>query len=142
MVIIKVTFYVSIGFFFIETFEFFDDWEDRYRFIIDLGKELPNMPEEFKTEANLVRGCQSQVWLHTDMTSDPPVFILDSDAFIVRGLIAIVATAIAEKSAREIAEYDFNALFEQLDLLEHLSQTRGNGLRAMVEKIQTTAIAD
>ena len=125
----------------IETFEFFDDWEDRYRFIIDLGKELPNMPDELKTEANIVHGCQSQVWLHADTRVDPPAFILDSDAFIVRGLIGIVATAIAQKSANEIAAFDFDALFEQLDLLGHLSQTRGNGLRAMVEKIQAVAAA-
>ena len=129
----------------VDTFEFFDSWEDKYRFIIELGKELPDLDDVYKTEAHLVRGCQSQVWLHyeIDQTSDQPhlLLFLDSDAFIVRGLIHIVTAAYAGKTPQEISNYDILGLFEQLDLLAHLSATRGNGLRAMVERIQTIASA-
>ena len=129
----------------VDTFEFFDSWEDKYRFIIELGKELPDLDDTYKTEANLVRGCQSQVWLHHEIqqhNSHPVLHLyLDSDAFIVRGLIQIVTAAYADKSPQDIAAYDILGLFEQLDLLAHLSATRGNGLRAMVERIQSIAQA-
>ena len=127
----------------VETFEFFDSWEDKYRFIIELGKELPELNDTYKTDDNLVRGCQSQVWLHyeLDERSTPPNLQLqmDSDAFIVRGLIHIVTAAYAGKNTAQISAFDIEALFEQLDLLAHLSATRGNGLRAMVERIQSIA---
>ena len=122
-----------------ETFEFLDDWEDRYRFIIDLGKALPSMPNNLKTDANLVRGCQSQVWLRHQFENEKLVFQIDSDAHIVRGLIAVITTALADKSAEEINHFDLLGLFEELDLLNHLSPTRGNGLRAMVDRVRQTA---
>ena len=122
-----------------ETFEFLDDWEDRYRFIIDLGKALPSMPDNLKTDANLVRGCQSQVWLSHQFENEKLVFQIDSDAHIVRGLIAVITTALADKSAEEINHFDLLGLFEELDLLNHLSPTRGNGLRAMVDRVRQTA---
>ena len=134
-----------------DTFEFFDSWEEKYKFIIELGKELPDLDEQFKTDQYLVRGCQSQVWLHhhietADNDSQGPetarlVLHMDSDAFIVRGLIHIVTAAYADKSAQQVADYDILGLFEELDLLAHLSATRGNGLRAMVDRIQHIANA-
>ena len=123
----------------IETFGFFDDWEDKYRFVIDLGKELPDMDSALKTDDHLVRGCQSKVWLVHTFKENKIQLQMDSDAFIVRGLIAIVLSAMNNKTAEEIRTYDIFGLFDQLELMSHLSSTRGNGLRAMIEKIQTIA---
>ena len=123
----------------VETFEFFDDWEDKYRFIIDLGKDLPALPDADKTDAHLIRGCQSQVWLTYKITEGKPSFNMDSDAHIVRGLIAVVLVAIQDRSAAEIQQLDIEGIFGQLDLLAHLSVTRGNGLRAMVSRIKEVA---
>ena len=123
----------------IETFEFFDDWEDKYRFIIDLGKDLPALPDADKTDAHLIRGCQSQVWLTYKITEGKLAFNMDSDAHIVRGLIAVVFVAIQNRSAAEIQQLDIEGIFGQLDLLAHLSVTRGNGLRAMVSRIKEVA---
>ena len=123
----------------IETFEFFDDWEDKYRFIIDLGKDLPALPDADKTDAHLIRGCQSQVWLTYKITEGKLAFNMDSDAHIVRGLIAVVLVAIQDRSAAEIQQLDIEGIFGQLDLLTHLSVTRGNGLRAMVSRIKEVA---
>lgn len=123
-----------------ETFTFFDDWEDKYRFVIDLGKELEDIPEGDKEEKNLIRGCQSQVWLTHTLTDDGTIhFKLDSDAFIVRGLISIVLTALNNKRPEDVLAFDIYALFEELELLQHLSQTRGNGLRAMIARIREIA---
>ena len=123
----------------LDTFEFFDDWEDKYRFIIDLGKELPGLPDADKTDAHLIRGCQSQVWLTYETTEGELSFNMDSDAHIVRGLIAVVLIAIQNRSAGEIQLLDIEGIFGQLDLLAHLSVTRGNGLRAMVSRIKEVA---
>ena len=123
----------------LDTFEFFDDWEDKYRFIIDLGKELPGLPDTDKTDAHLIRGCQSQVWLTYESTDELLRFNMDSDAHIVRGLIAVVLIAIQNRSGAEIQRLDIEGIFGQLDLLAHLSVTRGNGLRAMVGRIKEVA---
>ena len=123
----------------VETFEFFDDWEDKYRFIIDLGKDLPALPDADKTDAHLILGCQSQVWLTYKITEGKLAFNMDSDAHIVRGLIAVVLVAIQDRSAAEIQQLDIEGIFGQLDLLAHLSVTRGNGLRAMVSRIKEVA---
>lgn len=124
-----------------EAFGFFDSWEDKYRFVIDLGKELPDMDDAAKIEDNLVRGCQSQVWLQSrvDEETGRVHLTLDSDAHIVRGLIAIVLAAYDQRTPGEILDYDIEALFGELDLLGHLSVTRGNGLRAMVETVRERA---
>ena len=121
--------------------EFLDDWEERYRYIIDLGKQLPAMPEELRTEERFVRGCQSQVWLLTDYDTDQDRLYLavESDAVIVRGLAAIILAALNRKTPSEVASYDMGGFFEQLDLLRHLSPTRGNGLLAMVGRIKQEA---
>lgn len=124
-----------------EAFGFFDSWEDKYRFVIDLGRELPVLDDAWKTDQHLVRGCQSQVWLVAEMDRDTGTLRLklDSDAHIVRGLIAIVLAAYDRRTPREILDYDIEGLFRELDLLPHLSPTRGNGLRAMVKRIRETA---
>ena len=123
----------------LDTFEFFDDWEDKYRFIIDIGKELPGLPDGDKTDAHLIRGCQSQVWLTYESSDEGLKFTMDSDAHIVRGLIAVVLIVIQNRSASEIQQLDIEGIFGQLDLLAHLSVTRGNGLRAMVSRIKEVA---
>ncbi len=125
-----------------DSFAFFDDWEDRYRFIIDLGRELPPMPDALKVDANIVRGCQSQVWIdHRARVTGRLYFTLDSDAMIVRGLIAIVLAAFDGRAPAEILAFDIDGLFEDLDLLRHLSPTRGNGLAALVRRIRDIAAA-
>ena len=123
-----------------ETFAFFDDWEDKYRFVIDLGKDLPGLDDPDRIEANLIRGCQSQVWLTHELASDGTLhFHMDSDAFIVRGLISIVLSALNGKKPDDIVQFDIEGLFSELQLLQHLSPTRGNGLRAMIERIRQIA---
>lgn len=125
----------------VDAFGFFDSWEDKYRFVIDLGKELPSLPESLRNEEHLIRGCQSQVWLsaHYVPEEDTLQLQIDSDAHIVRGLAAIVLACYHGKSPQEIVDHDMEALFEQLSLLEHLSPTRGNGLRSMVAAIKELA---
>jgi cysteine desulfuration protein SufE len=124
-----------------ESFSFFDSWEDKYRFVIDLGHDLIPLDESNKREENLIRGCQSQVWLvaEYDKTTDTLALTIDSDAHIVRGLIAIILTAYNEHSPTEILAFNIEELFEELQLLQHLSPTRGNGLRAMVARIRDVA---
>ncbi len=124
-----------------ENFAFFDSWEDKYRFLIDLGKQLDDLPARHRTEANLVRGCQSQVWLVPtyDAAADCLHLAIDSDAHIVRGLIAITLACYDGKAPAEIVDLDIEELFQELDLVSHLSPTRGNGLRAMVAKIRHIA---
>ena len=124
-----------------ETFGFFDSWEDKYRFVIELGRDLEPLEDADKVEANLVRGCQSQVWLAAsyDEAGNKLSLTIDSDAHIVRGLIAIVLAAYNNRSPAEILAFDIEALFDELQLLAHLSPTRGNGLRAMVARIRSTA---
>ena len=125
----------------VDTLSFFDSWEDRYKYIIDLGRELPELAAEQRTEDNLVRGCQSQVWLVCRREGDRLYFDADSDAFIVKGLLAVVLAAYNGKRADEIRDFDIEGYFSSLNLLKHLSVTRGNGLRAMVERIQASAAA-
>ncbi|MEM5582279.1 SufE family protein [Roseibium sp. AS2] len=128
----------------LETFEFLDDWEDRYKYLIDLGREMPDLSADEKTDANKVRGCVSQVWLITSIekgTDGSPVLTFkgDSDALIVQGLVAIVTALFSGKSAREILETDVEEIFSQLGLQDHLTPQRSNGLRSMVGRIRTDA---
>lgn len=125
----------------VETLSFFDNWEDRYKYIIDLGKELDPLDDQYKTEDNLVRGCQSQVWLTHQHENGRLYLNADSDAFIVKGLLGVVLAAYNGKTPREILDFDIEAYFEQLNLLKHLSPTRGNGLKAMVARIRDIAQA-
>lgn len=120
----------------IEALSFFDSWEDRYRYIIDLGKEIPELAAEHRREENLIRGCQSQVWLIWSKQDDKLFFEVDSDAFIVKGLLGVVLAAYNGKTAQQIINFDITDYFDALDLLKHLSPTRGSGLQAMVKRIQ------
>ncbi|RUO20852.1 Fe-S cluster assembly protein SufE [Aliidiomarina iranensis] len=123
----------------IEDIEFLDDWESRYQYIIDLGKALPKLPEEERLAELKVKGCQSDVWLITQQDNNVLSFRVDSDAMIVRGLLAIVMAAYNEKQPKEITEFDIDSYFQAIDLENHLSPTRGNGLRAIVGKIKAIA---
>lgn len=123
----------------IETLSFFDGWEERYKYIIDLGKELPAMDADLKTEGNLIRGCQSQVWIQHHYQDQKLLFSVDSDAFIVKGLLAVVLAAYNNKSIADILSFDIEEYFQQLGLLKHLSPTRGSGMKAMVARIQEIA---
>jgi cysteine desulfuration protein SufE len=130
----------------IENFELLDEWDDRYRYVIELGRTLPPLPEAAHIEANKVRGCASQVWLRThvmpDGASGPSLsFEGDSDAHIVRGLIAILFALYSGKSAREILDIDALALFDRIGLRENLTPQRSNGLRSMVDRIRAEAKA-
>lgn len=123
----------------LDTLGFFDDWEERYKYIIDLGKQLPSMDESKRTEEFLLRGCQSQVWIDYQEQNGKLFFEVDSDAHIVRGLLAVVLSAYNNKTPKEVLDFDIDGFFSQVDLVKHLSPTRGNGLNAMVKKIQLTA---
>jgi len=130
----------------IEDFAYLDDWEDRYRYVIELGKGLAPLPDADHNDENKVKGCVSQVWLTTHVSADGggnPVltFIGDSDAHIVRGLIAIVLELYSGKPASEIVTTDPGDVFHRIGLDEHLSPQRSNGLHAMVQRIQRDAAA-
>ena len=128
-------------------FALLDDWEDRYRYVIELGRALPPLPDGLRTEANQVRGCASQVWLATSVDRPSPAaapvlaFQGDSDAHIVRGLIAILLAIYADKTAEEILRTDARAAFAELGLKEHLTPQRSNGFFSMVERIRRDAQA-
>ncbi len=129
-----------------ENFTLLDQWDDRYRYVIELGRELPALPESQQTEANKVRGCASQVWLITHVRPDGasgPILTFegDSDAHIVRGLVAILIALYSGKSAKEILATDAIALFDRLGLRDGLTPQRSNGVRSMVERIRAEANA-
>ena len=130
----------------IENFELMEEWDDRYRYLIELGRTLPPLPEDARTDTNKVRGCASQVWLSTSVTPDGgrgPVLTFegDSDAHIVRGLIAILFALYSGKDAKHILSTDAVALFEKLGLRDHLTPQRSNGFRSMVDRIHRDASA-
>jgi cysteine desulfuration protein SufE len=130
----------------IDDFSLLEDWDDRYRYVIELGRALPPLPESEHNDTNKVRGCASQVWLATRVAPDGaggPVLTFegDSDAHIVRGLIAILFAVYSGKHARDILATDAVALFERLGLREHLTPQRSNGFRSMVERIKADAQA-
>ena len=127
-----------------DDFAFLDDWEDRYRYVIELGKELPDLADEHKNAQNKVQGCASQVWLvtHADADKDPVMtFEGDSDAHIVRGLVAIVLAFYSGRKASEIVASDPEEVLKKLGLDEHLTPQRSNGLRSMVARIRRDAAA-
>ena len=125
----------------VETFEFLDDWEDRYRHVIEMGKAMPPLDDGFKVPALKVNGCASQLWLRPTLSADKFDFQGDSDAMIVRGLIAILHALYAGLPAGEVAAVDAPAELGRLGLNDHLSSQRSNGLRAMVERIREVAAA-
>jgi cysteine desulfuration protein SufE len=128
----------------IENFALLDEWDDRYRYVIELGRSLAPLNEQDRNDTNKVQGCASQVWLSTAVqpngqTGPALSFVGDSDAHIVRGLIAILLTIYSGKHARDILATDAVALFERLGLKEHLTPQRSNGFRSMVERIKSDA---
>ena len=127
----------------VETFAMLDAWEDRYRYLIDLGRELDGLADAERNEDNRVRGCASQVWVVTDREGQGPDTVLrfrgDSDAHIVKGLVALVLAFYSGHTATEISTRDIAPLFKQLGLSEHLTPQRSNGVRAMVERIRRDA---
>ena len=128
----------------IENFALLDEWDDRYRYVIELGRTLEPLPDAIRTEQNKVQGCASQVWLGTSVKPNEAAgptlsFVGDSDAHIVRGLIAILFALYSGKPAHEILEADAVALFEKLGLREHLTPQRSNGFRSMVERVKSDA---
>ena len=127
-----------------ENFALFDDWEDRYRYLIDLGRKLPPFPAVLQTDTNKVRGCMSQVWMvpgHPEGHPEQFAFAADSDALIVKGLIAVLGMLFSGKTPAEIAGTDTDAAFRTLGLDQHISPSRRNGLVSMVEKIKGYAKA-
>ena len=128
----------------IDNFAVLDDWDDRYRYLIELGRTLPPLPDAARSDANKVQGCASQVWLDTQVRRDGgsgPIltFAGDSDAHIVRGLIAILFALYSGKGAKDILSTDAVALFEKLGLRDHLTPQRSNGFRSMVDRIRRDA---
>ena len=127
----------------IDDFDLLDDWEDKYRYVIELGRDLPELPDTEKTAENKVNGCVSQVWLVIDGDSAAKIieFRGDSDAHIVRGLVAIMIAALSGKSASDVVSFDAEALFRRIGLDSHLTPQRSNGLRAMVDRMKAEARA-
>jgi cysteine desulfuration protein SufE len=118
----------------------FSDWTEKYEYIIDLGKSLPVIKTQYKTQENIIRGCQSKVWLYAENIDNKLIFTADSDAIITKGIIAILIRTFSNQSAEEIinAKTDF---IEKIGLKEHLSQTRANGLSSMIKQIKLYAVA-
>lgn len=124
----------------IEDFELFDDWESKYEYIIDLGKQFPPLEEQYKTEENIIKGCQSRVWLHAYMQDNQLMFEADSDAIIVRGLVSMLVKVLSGHTPEEIAKSDLYFM-ERIGLHQHLAQTRSNGLASMLKQMKAYAIA-
>ena len=124
----------------VDEFSMFEDWMQRYEYIIDLGKSLPLIDEQFKTEDNIIKGCQSKVWVHADQNGEKVVFTADSDAILTKGIIAILIRAFSNQKAADILESNTDFI-DKIGLKEHLSPTRANGLVSMVKKIKMYALA-
>lgn len=124
----------------IEEFSDFDDWMDKYQMLIDLGNDLEPLDEKYKTEQNLIDGCQSRVWLQCDDVDGKLVFTADSDALIVKGIIALLVRVLSGQTPKDILDADLYFI-DRIGLREHLSPTRSNGLLAMIKQIKTYALA-
>jgi cysteine desulfuration protein SufE len=125
---------------FIETFELFDDWEEKYEYIIDLGKKLPELDEQHKTDDNIIKGCQSVVWLHSRLEDGKVYFEGDSQAIIVKGLVSMLLKVLSGHTPNEILEADLYFI-NKTGLTSHLAQTRSNGLASMVKQMKAYALA-
>ena len=123
----------------IEEFGLFEDWADKYEYLIDLGKKLAPMPEEFKTEENVIKGCQSKVWLHAEKQGDQILFFADSEAIIVKGMISMLIRVLSNHTPAEIMQADLYFI-DQIGMSQHLAQTRSNGLVAMVKQMKNYAV--
>ena len=124
----------------IDEFSMFDDWMHRYEYMIELGKSLPLINDQHKTEENIIKGCQSKVWVYAEMKEDKVVFTADSDAIITKGIIAILIRVFSNQHPKDIIEADTNFI-DNIGLREHLSPTRANGLVSMIKQIKLYAIA-
>ena len=124
----------------IEEFELFDDWADKYEYIIDLGKKLKGLPEAQKTEDNIIKGCQSRVWLNARKDDNQLIFEADSEAIVVKGLVNMLIRVLSGHSPKEIAESDLYFM-DKIGMSSHLAQTRSNGLASMVKQMKNYAIA-
>jgi cysteine desulfuration protein SufE len=124
----------------VDEFSMFDDWMQRYEYIIDLGKGLPLIEEQYKTEENIITGCQSKVWVHAEQQDDKIVFTADSDAILTKGIIAILIRAFSNQKASDILDANTDFI-DEIGLKEHLSPTRANGLVSMVKKLKMYALA-
>ncbi len=123
----------------IDEFSMFEDWDERFQYVIDLGKGLPLIEEKYKTEENTIKGCQSKVWVHAEQKDGNIVFTADSDAIITKGIIAILVRTFSNHSPKEILEADTNFI-DEIGLKEHLSPTRANGLVSMIKQIKMYAL--
>ncbi|PSG90129.1 SufE family protein [Aurantibacter aestuarii] len=124
----------------IDEFSMFEDWEERYQYMIDLGKTLPLIDEQFKTEDNIIKGCQSKVWVHAEFNDNKIEFTADSDAIITKGIIAILIRVFSNQSPKAIMEANTDFI-DEIGLKEHLSPTRANGLVSMIKQLKMYAIA-
>ena len=124
----------------VDEFSMFDDWMQRYEYIIELGKNLPLIKEEFKTDENVIKGCQSKVWLQGEMVGDKVVFTADSDAILTKGIIAILIRVFSNQKPEDILNADMSFI-DEIGLKEHLSPTRANGLVSMIKQIKMYALA-
>ncbi len=124
----------------VDEFSMFDDWMERYEYIIELGKGLPIIEEQYKTEDNIIKGCQSKVWVHGEQNEDKIVFTADSDAILTKGIIAILIRSFSNQKAADILEANTDFI-DEIGLKEHLSPTRANGLVSMIKQIKMYALA-
>ena len=124
----------------IDEFSMFEDWEERYQYMIDLGKDLPLIEDQYKTDSNIIKGCQSKVWVHAEMKDDKIEFTADSDAIITKGIIALLIRVLSGQSPQEVAKAELYFI-DQIGLHEHLSPTRSNGLRSMLKQMKMYGLA-
>jgi len=124
----------------IDEFSMFEDWMERYEYIIDLGKSLPLIDEENKLDENLIKGCQSKVWMFSEVADDKVVFTADSDAILTKGIVALLLRVFSDQTPKAIIDAD-TSFIDEIGLKEHLSPTRANGLVSMVKQIKMYAIA-
>jgi len=124
----------------IDEFSFFEDWMERYEYIIELGKSLPMIENEFKTDSNLISGCQSKVWLHSEIEGDKIKFTADSDAILTKGIVALLLRVFNNQKPKDILDADLHFV-DEIGLKEHLSPTRANGLVSMIKQIKLYALA-
>ena len=124
----------------IDEFSMFDDWEERYQYMIDLGRSLPLIQEEYKTDENIIKGCQSKVWLKGEQNNGNIVFTADSDAILTKGIIAILIRTFSNQKPSDILSADMQFI-DEIGLKEHLSATRANGLVSMIKNIKMYALA-
>ena len=124
----------------IEEFAMYEDWMQRYEYMIELGKSLPLIDEKYKTDDNLIKGCQSKVWVHAEMEDEKLLFTADSDAIITKGIIAILVRAFSNQHPKDIIDAD-TGFIDEIGLKEHLSPTRANGLVSMIKQLKMYAVA-